>query len=166
MRYIVISKSGEVIIQSSSLFLLSKSIKNYLIKNKLKESDLNYFSDKELQDFIKKEGSDKFINVRKILKGKNRFVALTKNRGERLFISDDPSELAIKIIEYLNNRKLLKNIDYITVENNVKSTKNIANIEILKYNKYGKDAMKFKDVKEQSNRKTNASAHFLNELIK
>jgi len=166
MQYIVISRTGEVIIQSSSLFLLSKSIKDYLIKNRLKESDLYYYTPKELQDFIKKEGSDKFINVRKILKGKNRFVALSKNRGERLFISDSEAELTMRIIEYLNNRKLLKNIDYITVENHIKSTKNIVNIEIIKFNKYSKDAEKFGDLNGLSNRKINANAHFINGLIK
>ena len=166
MQYIVISRTGEVIIQSSSLFWLSKSIKNYLIKNKLKESDLYYASQKELQDFIKKEGSDKFINVRKILKGKNRFVALSKNRGERLFISDSETELTLRIIEYINNRKLIKRLDYITVEEHIKSCKNIANIEIIKFNKYTKDAEKFGDLKGSSNRNRNSSAHFLNKLIK
>ena len=166
MRYIAISNSGEVILKSSSIFLLGKSIKEYLIKNRLKESDLYYYTPKELQDFIKKEGSDEFINVRKILKGKNRFVALSKNRGERLFISDSEAELTLRIIEYLNNRKLLKNIDYITAEKNIKSNKNFANLEIIKFNKYSKDAEKFGDLNGLSNRKINANAHFINGLIK
>lgn len=165
MRYVVLSGDGKVITKSFSLYFLVKEIKSYLISRGLTESDCYYFSERELRDFIKKEGSDNYINIRKEKTSKNRYLVLSKSNGKRLFISDDLTDITIKTIKYLRNRNLYKKVDYRDVEEHIKTCRNIGNLEMLKYGVNTIDADKFGDLMEGSNRKKSDTAHYLNQIL-
>lgn len=164
MEYLVISGDGKVIIKSSSSYLLKRKIKNYLSINKLKDSKLYYFTDRELEKFIKKEGSDTYINVRKQREGKNHYIALSKSKGKRLFQSNNPSDLAINICTYIKKRNP-ENINFKEIEDNIKATRNVFNFEILKFNSRSKDSEKFDALIGMSNKQIKQIAYELNTML-
>jgi len=165
MQYKAISGNGIVIAKSSSPYFLGRSIKNYLRINKLKDSKLYYYSEKDLEKFIKKEGSDKHVTIRKERQGKYVYLALSKSRGKRLFQSNDASCLAVELCEYIKKRKLLREINFKEIENNIKETKNVSNFEILKFNSRSKDAEKFESLIGMSNKKIKVIANELNAML-
>lgn len=164
MQYIAISMDGIVIAKSSSPYFLGRSIKNYLIINKLKDSEVYYYSEKELEKFIKKEGSDKHVNIRKQKQGRYVYLALSKSRGKRLFQSGNAHNLAIEICAYLKRRETAKE-NFKEIEDNIKVTKNVSNFEILKFNAKSKDAEKFGCLIGMSNKQTKQIAYELNKLL-
>lgn len=164
MQYIAISSDGVVIAKSSSSYFLGRSIKNYLNINKLNDSDVYYYSEKEMQKFIKMEGSDKYVNIRKQKQGKYVYLALSKSRGKRLFQSNNASELAIEICEYIKKRESIK-VKFDEIEDNIKAIKNVSNFEILKFNARSKDAEKFGCLIGMSNKKIKVIANELNMML-
>ena len=164
MEYIAISVEGIVIAKSSSPYFLGRSIKNYLSINELRDSEVYYYSEKELEKFIKKEGSDKYVNVRKQREGKQLYLALSKSKGKRLFQSNNASDLAVSICEYLKKRKS-KEVNFKEIEEDIKATKNVSNFEILKFNSRSKDAEKFSCLVGMSNKQIKQIAYELNTMI-
>ena len=165
MQYIAISRDGVVIAKSSSPYFLGRSLKNYLNINKLKDSKVYYYSEKELEKFIKKEGSDKYVNIRKQKQGKYVYLALSKSRGKRLFQNNQASELAVEICAYIKKRELQKEVKFKEIEDNIKATKNVSNFEILKFNARSKDAEKFSCLIGMSNKKIKVIANELNTML-
>lgn len=165
MEYKAINSNGEVIVKTSSIYFLKRGLKNYLRINNLKDSKLYYFTDQELEKFIKKEGSDAYINVRKQKQGKYVYLALSKSRGKRLFQSNSASDLAMDICTYIKKRKLLREINFREIESCINETKNVSNFEILKFNSRSKDAEKFSALIGMSNKKINAIANELNAML-
>ena len=164
MEYIAISRDGIVIAKSSSPYFLGRSIKNYLIINKLKDSEVYYYSEKELEKFIKKEGSDKYVNIRKQKQGRYIYLALSKSKGKRLFQSGNANNLAIEICAYLKKRETAKG-NFKEIEDSIKATRNVSNFEILKFNAKSKDAEKFGCLIGMSNKQIKQIAYELNEML-
>ena len=165
MEYTAITEDGKVITKSSSPYFLGRSIKNYLKVNALQDSKLYYFTEKELEKFIKKEGSDKYVNIRKQKQGKNHYIALSKTRGKRLFQSNNAWDLAIELCTYIKKRKLLREVNFGEIESCIKATKNVSNFEILKFNSRSKDSEKFDALIGMSNKKIKVIANELNTML-
>ena len=164
MLYRAIGRDGSIIGQSSSSYILLRKIKNHLTINRLKDSKLYYASERELEKFIKGGKSDKEISVRKVLEGRFHYVALSKSQGKRLFQSNTPDGLAIEVCEYLKKRELHKP-NFLEVESLIMETKNISNLEILKFNSRGKDAENFESLIGLSNKQIKEVAWELNSML-
>ena len=164
MHYRAIGKDGSVIAKSSSSYILKRKIKNYLVVNGLKDSKLFYATEQELERFIKKGGSSREISIRKLLEGKNHYVALSKSQGKRLLQSNTADGLAIEVCEYLKKREPHKP-NFLEVESLIMETKNVSNLEVLKFNAGGKDAKNFESVMGLSSKLTREIAHELNTML-
>lgn len=164
MQYKAISRDGSIIAQSSSPYLLGKKIKNYLTINRLKNSGLYYASEKELERFIKRGGDSQEISVRRVLQGRFRYVALSKSRAKRLMQSSTADGLAMEVCEYLKKREPDK-ANFLEVEALIKETKNVSDIEILKYGSRGKDAENFECLVGLTHKQVRGIALELNTML-
>lgn len=164
MQYKAISRDGSVIGQSSSSYILARKIKNYLTINRLKDSRLYYASMQDLERFIRQGGSSNEISVRKMLKGRYLYVALSKSHGKRLLQGNTADELAIEVCEYLKKREEHKP-EFLEVESLIMETKNVSNFEIIKFNSRSKDAKKFERLTNLSGIKVRKVAYELNSML-